>query len=155
MGLASFMTPLGATVDSTRQLIVAGIVGPLLFVLTLVCIVLALFSGLPEITEVGIPMLYLANNAAPYLAPLFSGIITLCIFTTAVPMLWATLVRFSDDGSRRYHMLAFGLTAFGIIGATALPFNELLNIIYPTIGYSGFILIALMLIKQVRTRSLS
>jgi uncharacterized membrane protein YkvI len=42
---------------------------------------------------------------------------------------------------------------FGVIGATALPFGELLNIIFPTIGYSGFVLITLMVIKQVRTRS--
>jgi uncharacterized membrane protein YkvI len=154
-GLASFMPPLAANIDSTRQLIVAGILGPLLFVLTLVCIVLALFSGMPEITEVGIPMLYLAETAVPAIAPLFSGIITVCIFTTAVPLLWTTLVRFSLDGSKRYHWLAVCLTVFGVIGATALPFNELLNIIFPTIGYSGFILIALMMIKQVRTRSFS
>mgnify|MGYP001824128752 CR=1 FL=1 len=155
IGLASFMPPLGAKIDSTRQLVVAGTLGPLLFALTLSCIVIALFSGMPDITEVNIPMLYLANTAVPVIAPLFSGIITVCIFTTAVPLLWATLVRFSLDGSRRYHLLAVCLTVFGVIGATALPFGGLLNIIYPTIGYSGFILLALMVVKQVRTRSLS
>lgn len=154
-GLASFMPPLGADIGSTRQLVVAGILGPLVFALTLAGIVFALFSGMPEITEVGIPMLYLARTAVPVIAPLFSGIITVCIFTTAVPLLWSTLVRFSPDGSKRYHLLAVCLTVFGVIGATALPFNELLNIIFPTIGYSGFILIALMVIKQVRARSLS
>ena len=155
IGLASFMTPLGAQVASTRSLVIAGILGPVFFVLTLVCIAFALFSGMPEVASVSIPMLYLANNSIPFIAPLFSGIITVCIFTTAVPMLWATLVRFSEDGSGRYHLLAVALTVFGIFSAMVLPFHKLLNIIYPTIGYSGFILMALMLIKQVRTRSLA
>jgi len=154
-GVASFMPALGAQVDSRRQLVAAGILAPSLFVLTLVAVALALFSGLPEIATFRIPMLELASRTLPFVATVFSVIITAGIFTTAVPLLWITLVRFSEDGSRRYHGLAVVLTGSGVLFATIMPFDRLLNIVFETIGYSGILLFVLVVIRQVRDRALA
>lgn len=154
-GIASFMPPLGAPVESRRQLIAAGILAPCLFVLTLALIALALFSGMPGITGYRIPMLELASQTLPIVATVFSIIVTIGIFTTAVPLLWITLVRFSVDGSRRYHQLALVLTALGIVCATIMPFDRLLNIVFETIGYSGILMFVLVIARQLRDRALA
>lgn len=153
-GIASFMAPLGAPVESRRQLIAAGILAPCLFVLTLALIALALFSGMPGIAGYRIPMLELASRTLPFIAAVFSVVVTIGIFTTAVPLLWITLVRFSEDGSGRYHRLAVVLTGLGVGCATIMPFDRLLNIVFETVGYSGLLMFVLVAIRQIRDRSL-
>jgi len=152
-GIASFMAPLGAKVSSRRQLVTAGVLAPFLFVFTLMLVALALFTGLPEIAGLGIPMLELASRSLPFIAGIFSVVITIGIFTTAVPLLWIALVRFSEDGSRRYHQLAVVLTALGIFCGTVMPFDRLLNVVFGTIGWSGILMFVLVAIRQIRDRA--
>jgi len=154
-GLFSFLPALGATVPRSRDLVLAGILGPFLYSLALVLVILAFVAGLPQLVGSMIPMLQVAQHATPVLATGFSIVIVLGIFTTAVPLLWIVLVKFVPDNSRPYRRLAMVLSLVGSAGAFWLPFDRLLNLIYPTIGYSGVILIFFMLAKQFRTRSLA
>lgn len=154
-GLFSFLPPLGASIRSARVLTVAGLVGPVLYSLALLLVVLALIAYLPRIAGSMIPLLQITKDVVPILAPGFSLIIITGIFTTAVPLLWIVVARFAPDKSASYRRLALALSVFGSIGATWLPFDKLINLIYPTIGYSGVILIVFILAKQLRTRSLA
>jgi uncharacterized membrane protein YkvI len=155
MGLFGFLPALGATVRSSRDLVLAGFLGPLLYSVALVLVILAFVAGLPRIVGSMIPMLQVAQHATPVLATGFSLVIIAGIFTTAVPMLWIVLVRFVPDNSRPYRRLAVVLSLVGAAGASWLPFDRLLNLVYPTIGYSGIVLIGFVLAKQLRTRSLA
>lgn len=154
-GLFSFLPPLGASVRSARDLAIAGLVGPFLYSLALLLVVLAFIAYLPRIAGSMIPLLQITQDVAPMLAPGFSLVIIAGIFTTAVPLLWIVVARFTPDNSPSYRRLALALSIFGSIGATWLPFDRLMNLVYPTIGYSGVILIAFILAKQLRTRSLA
>jgi len=154
-GLFSFLPALGATVPSSRDLVLAGILGPLLYSLALVLVILAFVAGLPRLVGSMIPMLQVAQHATPVLATGFSLVIIAGIFTTAVPLLWIVLVKFVPDNSQPYRRLAVVLSLVGSAGAFWLPFDRLLNLVYPTIGYSGIGLILFMLAKQLRTRSLA
>jgi uncharacterized membrane protein YkvI len=154
LGLAAFLPALGATIPSRRDLVYAGVAGPLLYTLALVLSTLALLGGLPDVNGTMIPMLQLAAGAVPFVVPIFPWIILAGIFTTAAPMLWIATVSLAQDGSPRYRTLAAALSVLGYACGVALPYDRLLNLIYPTVGYLGFVLIACMLLKQVRTRSI-
>jgi uncharacterized membrane protein YkvI len=153
--LAAFLPPLGAATADRPNLTWAGILGPLFYTATLALCVLALLGGMPGIETRMIPMLELAQGATPRLAMVFSWIVLAGIFTTAAPMLWITIVRFAADGSPRYRVLAAALAAAGLVIAIALPFDRLLNLIYPTVGWSGMLLIGFILAKQLRSRSIA
>jgi uncharacterized membrane protein YkvI len=153
LGLAGILPPMGAAVASGRDLVYAGIAGPLLFTLALVLCTLALLSGLPEVNGRMIPMLHLATGAVPAVAPFFPWIILAGIFTTAAPLLWIAVVKFTADGSPRYRALTAALSVLGFGCGIALPFDRLLNVIYPSVGYSGMLLIGCILLRQIRTRS--
>ncbi|TDG12150.1 hypothetical protein E2F43_17540 [Seongchinamella unica] len=152
-GLFSFLPAVGATVDNRKDLIVAGILGPLVYAAALGVATLAFISLLPEINGRLIPMLYLVDSALPALTPLFAWVVLAGIFTTTAPVLWIVLVRFTPDGSRRYKWLALALSVSGFFACQLLPFDKLVNLIYPTVGYFGLLLIVCMLVKQARSRA--
>lgn len=152
--LAAFLPPLGATTTDPRSLWWAGVLGPLLFTLALALCTLALIAGLPEIGGQLVPMLELATRVTPRVGMIFPWIIVAGIFTTAAPMLWIPAVRFAADASPRYRVLVVLLGAVGYAAGVALPFDRLLNLIYPTIGWSGSVLVVFVVWKQIRTRSL-
>jgi uncharacterized membrane protein YkvI len=152
--LAAFLPPLGADAANARTLVWAGVLGPLLFTGTLALCTLALLAGLPHTGGQLIPMLALATRVAPRVAAIFPWIIVAGIFTTAAPMLWITAVRLATDGSSRYRLLVALFGATGYVAGVALPFDRLLNLIYPTIGWSGSVLVVCVIWKQIRTRSI-
>jgi uncharacterized membrane protein YkvI len=100
-------------------------------------------------------MLSLAQQVTPRLATIFPWIVIAGVFTTAAPMLWITAVRLADDGSARYRLLLVLLGGIGYVLSVALPFDRLVNLIFPTIGWSGSVLVACVLWKQLRTRALA
>jgi uncharacterized membrane protein YkvI len=153
--LFSFLPSLGATTGQKRALIIAGILGPVLFFLALLAVVLALVANLADVAGKQIPMLILAENAHPLIAQVFVLFLLAGILTTCAPLLWVILAKFAPDASRRYRTLAVALTLIGYLGSLSLPFDRFLNLIYPTVGHSGTILIGFMLVKQIRNRSLA
>jgi uncharacterized membrane protein YkvI len=110
---------------------------------------------LPPASGELIPMLSLAQQVTPRLATIFPWIVIAGVFTTAAPMLWITAVRLADDGSARYRLLLVLLGGIGYVLSVALPFDRLVNLIFPTIGWSGSVLVACVLWKQLRTRALA
>jgi len=154
MGMFSFLPALGATIENRKELVYAGLFGPMAFFVALVLITLALIASMPEVNGKMIPMLHLAASAQPFIGAIFSYVILAGIFTTTAPLLWIVLVKFTADNSKTYRVLALVLSVFGYLGSMTLPFDRLVNLIYPTVGYSGVILIGFMLARQIRTRSL-
>lgn len=152
--MAAFLPPLGAATKNRRELAWAGVLGPLLFTVALAICALALLGQLPESNGKMIPMLALAQHATPRLAAIYPWLVLAGIFTTAAPLLWISAVRLAPDGSPRYRLIAALLGAIGYVVAVALPFDRLLNVIFPTIGWSGSVLVALIIVKQIRTRSI-
>ena len=155
LGLAGFLPPLGAVLVDRRAAVLGGMLGPLLFALALTLCTLALLGGVPQVVGRMVPMMDIAQRAVPALAPLYSWIVLAGIFTTAAPLLWIVAVRFAADGSARYRVLTAALSVLGLVCAMALPFDRLLNLIYPTIGYSGLLLIACIAARQLLTRALA
>jgi len=153
-GLFSFLPSLGATIERRNEAIIAGIVGTALIFLALLLVMLALLGNLSDVAGKMIPMLYLAESTHMLITPIFALVLLAGIFTTCAPLLWVVLVKFRPDASRGYRKLAVVLTAIGYAGSLTLPFDQFVNLIYPTIGYSGMILIGFMLVKQIRNRSL-
>ena len=149
--LAAFLPPLGATTANERSLRWVAVVGPLLFSAALAVCTLALLVGFPGIETHMIPMLELSRVATPTLGEIFAWIVLAGIFTTASPMLWITAVRFAPDGSGRYRVLMGVFALLGLLIATSLPFDRLLNLIFPTVGWSGMLLVAFIVVKQLRS----
>lgn len=148
--LAAFLTAIGKTANSQKEAKLGGALGAAGFSLAVVVVSLGLMANIQEVAGTQVPSLHLAGNIHPWLAVIFSVIVVLGIYTTAVPLLWSVSSRFAADGTKRSRILTIVLTIVGTFIALDIPFNKLVNVIYVLNGYVGFLLIFLMLFKTIQ-----
>lgn len=111
---------------------------------------IALITNIDMTWNVEIPALTLANMIHPMLALFFAIIIYLGIYTSACPLLWTGIRKISKDGTTRYKLFTVIGGISGCLIACLFPYKGLLNILYGINGYLGFILIAFMIVNDIR-----
>lgn len=150
IGLCGFLPPLGRTIKSQSVLITGGLLGPFLYFGALLLLILALFGRAPELTESMIPVLVLSEASYAWIDSIFGLVILVGIFSTAAPLLWILLARFSQSDDHRYSVVAVGVSGVAYLGGLMLPFDRILNLLYPTLSYVGVLIVILIFIKQWR-----
>ena len=145
---ASFLAEIGARNDIrevNRGMIVSSVA---IFSVSALCC-LSLIANIDAIWDLDVPALALASQIHPALSLVFAVVIFCGLYTTALPLLWTGVSKISKEGTADYkHRLFLG----GIIGfaASFLPYKTLVNVLYGLNGYLGFILIAFMIIHDIR-----
>lgn len=120
-----------------------------IFAVSAICCV-ALIANIDMTWNAGVPALTLANSIHPWLAETFAVIIFIGIYTSACPLLWTGIRKLSNEGTSKYKWLTIAGGALGCVIACYVPYRPLLNVIYGLNGYLGFILIAFMIVNDVR-----
>lgn len=155
MWLAVFMTNLGKTANSKREVMYGTVFGASLYSLAVLVLMMGLAANLVDVAGAQIPTLILAQKISPVLAVVFTLIVFTEIYTTAGPLIWTPVKRFApDEKSSRYRILLVVLGAIGIVVGLTISFDKLINVIYVINGYVGFALFFLMVYVDVRTRIL-
>jgi len=112
----------------------------------------ALICYIGETGEADIPALVLAKSISPILAQALAVIIFCGIYTTSVPLLWTGVGKISKEGTKKYKVLTVVGGVIGCVAACFLPYKGLVNVLYGMNGYLGFILVAFMIVYDLRTR---
>ena len=150
LGLASLLPAIGTTIESKKDIAYISFLGPLFFCTGLVFVSLALISQVVEVNGQMIPIMGLANSVLPIYGTIFAVIIFLGIYSTATPLIWTVCARFAEEGTTRYRVLVVALTGVGYFGGMLLPFDKLVNLIYPTVGYVGIAFLIFVVIKDLK-----
>lgn len=148
--LAAFLAAMGKTARSRQEAVAGGVVGALAFSAACIIVALALLANITRVAGTEIPMLVLAKDISPVLASGISVMILAGIYTTAVPLLWTVSSRFFADRSPRFKTSTVALAALGTVIGLALPFSQMVNLVYVINGYVGIALLVLMLVKTGR-----
>ena len=152
LGLASFIPSLGQLLKNKKEVVSASVLGPMLFVGALVLVSLALLTDIKAVNVAAIPILTLAASVSPICKTIFSIIIFLGIYSSSTSILWTVVARFSDEKTNKYTILTLLLGLGGYLGGNILPFAKLINIIYPTVGYAGSLVLIGIIIKDIRVK---
>jgi len=148
---AAFMAEIGAK-NKLKEVNIGMTLSIIFIALTATIACIALISHIEQTSSAAIPVLFLAQAISPVLAVILAVIIYAGIYTTSVPLLWTGIKSFSEEGTTRYKI---GIIVGGIVGcvvACFVDYRVLVNILYGLNGYLGFILVAFMLIYDIRTR---
>lgn len=140
-----FLYGMSGSMKSKKQAVKVAVLGNTVFMLAAFMLHLGLYRNLNEITGKQIPALVLAGQFSGWFGAVFSFVLFLGIYTTAVPMLWSVAESFSGKGSggkRRLAILILGAFALALSGYS---FDALLGLIYPAIGVCGVFLLCGML----------
>lgn len=127
-----------------------------------VCVAIALISfaqianintgmgnGSTFIWNADIPNLILATRIWKPFSAIFAVVVFAGIYTTAVPLLYNPVARFSKEGTPKFRILTIVLGVAGLLVGLYLPFRVLVNIIYVLNGYVGALLILFMIWKNI------
>ena len=150
--LAAFLAALGKRANSAKEAVLGTTFGAIGFAAGCIIMMLGLLANIKTVAGSQIPSLLLAGEISHIFATVFSAIIFVGIYTTAVPLLWQCSARFAEEKSKNFYILTIVLAAAGCFIGLALPFNKLVNIIYGINGYVGILLLAFIVVKDVRTR---
>ena len=149
-GMASLLPQIGRTTNSNSEISAVALIGPLFFIGAMTLVTAALLSVIVTVHDAEVPVMALAENVFPIYGSIFAIVIFFGIYTTVTPLLWTVCSRFSEENTTRYRVIVLTLTGVSFLGATVLPFGELVNLIYPTIGYVGLLILVSMLMKDIR-----
>lgn len=151
-GMASFLPAVGASTGSDRDILASSLLGPGLYIGAMVLVVLALLASIGSVYQAQVPIMALASNVLPVYGAVFAVIIFLGIYTTVTPLLWTVCERFADETTPSYRVLVVVLTLVGLVGGTTLPFGQLVNLIYPTVGYAGLLFLCCAIVTDIKSR---
>lgn len=136
------------TAQSQREARLGGVFGVAGAILVVVLLVIAEVVYLDVIAGQQVPTLAIARAAVPWLAVIFAPILILCIYAAVSSLLLVTTRKFAKDKTKKFNLIAIGLSLFGMFFGTLLPFDQLVNILYPISGYAAIPLMGLILYKE-------
>lgn len=143
--LAAFLGQLGSQANSEKEARLGAFGGAFGFSVAVLFMSLGIMFSIPYLKNTQIPTLVLAERIHPILANVFSVIILLGIYTTAVVLLWSVVARFSKEKTLRFKLLTLIFGLFGGIVGLILKFDTLVNYVYVLNGYVGLILLFIMI----------
>ena len=146
---APYLAELGAK-NNGKEVNTGAILGAILIFTATICCTFALASNIELVAAVDIPSLTLAGTISPIFSTVFAIIIFCGIYTTAVPLLWTPARRFGEEGTNRYRILVIALALVGVVAALFFPYRSLVNVIYGLNGYLGFVVVAFMVVADIR-----
>lgn len=144
----AILSPLGVVAKDQTSLRRGALLGGLGLGAGLLAINLALFSGLPQIVDYEVPMIYLASYFNPLIALAYGIILLLEIFTTTVSILFGLVVRLASTPAQRFFWAT--TACLSALFASQLGFSKIVTVVYPLMGYAGLILLICLLRAQLR-----
>lgn len=148
----SFLSIMGS--EAQRHAIArrGAIYGGLIIMLLMLLVNVGVLSIMPTANEVPLPAMEMADNMAPWLGAVYSIIIILLIYNSVVGLMYPFLTRFTTAYSGKYKiMLVVSLIAAFIIANVG--FVELVNIVYPILGYIGLAISLSLFIRWIMNKN--
>lgn len=145
---AAMLTVMGGTVKDEKVAGWGGIIGGVGLGLLILLINISMLTKLSEISEVSMPMLFLANEMSPVIGGIMSVVLLGMVYNTTVGMLYAFTARLIQPETPRFKRFAvlFSVVAFS---ASFVGFITLVSTVYPTMGYLGFTLIGAIIVSWI------
>lgn len=144
-----FQVDCGASAGSVREARTAGFVGTVAFTIAIISLVIGELVYYKLIIDQQVPTLAIANHISPILGLIFSVLIVLSIYSAVASFLLMTVRKFAADKTRKFNIIATVLTVIGMFFGGVLPFDKLINILYPLAGYSAIVFAGFMIYKEL------
>jgi uncharacterized membrane protein YkvI len=150
-GVAFFVIN-GQSAKSVKEARISGMIGTGVYTLAIILLIITETVYLDIIKGQQVPTLAIAKHVAPVLGLIFSVIILLCIYSAVASILLVVTRNFANDKTKKFYIIAIVLTVIGMFTSTVLPFDRLVNILYPISGYSGIGFLGFVAYKEFINR---
>lgn len=111
-----------------------------------------LYANVKLASTVDIPMLAIAKKIHPVFSLAYALVIFGLIFNTAFSLFYSLAKRLSSDKPKRFYPIIIGTVVIGYI-LSFMGFKELVSVMYPILGYIGFIMLTILGIAWIKEKS--
>ncbi|MFB6573338.1 YkvI family membrane protein [Kocuria palustris] len=143
---------IGGNNAEPREAGLGGLMGGILYTVLLLMAAVALYFNMAEVGDSAVPMLQLFEAMHPVLATIMVFIIFAMIFNTAIGMFYALGRRLTASHRDKYRPV-FLLACLLGYGVSFAGFDTLMKYVYPVIGYTGMVMIVVMVFGWARYRT--
>lgn len=150
-----FLVNCGASAKSLKEAKIIGIVGTIVFTTAVILLIVSELINYKLIIGKQVPTLAIAAHISPILETIFSILIVVAIYSAVSSLLLITVRKFAVDKTKKFNGIAAALTVVGMVFGGVVPFDRLVNILYPLAGYSAIGFIGFMLYKELRMRTIA
>lgn len=150
-----FQVDCGASCGSVKEARTAGLVGTFGFTIAIISLVIGELVYYKLIIGQQVPTLAIANHISPILGLIFSVLIVLSIYSAVASFLLMTVRKFAVDKTKKFNIIAIVLTAIGMFFGGVLPFDKLVNILYPLAGYSAIVFAGIMFYQELKRNKIN
>ena len=147
-----FQVTCGASAKNIKEARIAGFVGTVAMTAAVILLVIGELVYYKLIVGKQVPTLAIANHISPILGLIFSVLIVISIYSAVASFLLMVVRKFAVDKTKKFNIIAIVLTAIGMFFGGILPFDKLVNILYPIAGYSAIVFTGFMIVKQLREK---
>jgi uncharacterized membrane protein YkvI len=144
-----FQVACGASAGSLKEARISALLGCAGFTVAIVMLVIAELAYYKLIVGQQVPTLAITNYISPVLGLIFTVLIVLCIYSAVASFLMMTVRKFATDKTKKFNLIATALAAVGIVFGGILPFDKLVNILFPFAGYSAIVFAGFMVYKEL------
>lgn len=148
---STYYCSLGASAEVRDEAKWGAIIGSVALILAISVMNFAMLANAGDIISLSIPTLFLANGISRIFGEIFSVVLLAGIFSSSSPMMWTVCNRFVKEGTNK--AVAFAVAIAGIAFLCGmLPFAELVNKIYPYLGYIGIAYLICVIYNKIKSR---
>lgn len=153
-GVVPYLADIGkSTATNKKNSFWGGVFGGGAFLIAVMILNFGLLANIKDVYNLEIPSLFVAASISPAFGNVFSVLLLLGIYTTAVPMLYTVCNKISSDSKSNAYRIAAVITAIVSIFGGQLSFSTMISIIYPISGYAGIVIFAGMIYtKYIKRR---
>lgn len=150
--MVSFLAAMGITARSRKEALVSGGIGGAFFSLGLLAVSFGMLASIEKVFHLHAPAIGVADIIFPGFGAIYSVVVIIGIYTTAVPLLWTPIMSITtDEKSNTFRILAIVGTIIALLGGQ-LNFRVLINIIIPLAGWAGLIVPVSIIVKHLKIR---
>ena len=149
-----FVVALGRRTHSAAEAGISGFGAGAVFMLPMLFSAVTILLNIDYIAVYGqqVPSLAAVTNMLPSLSWAYLVILILGIFSTLTGYTWFITDRFTEEGTKESRILCVAAVLIGIIAGGYLPFNVILNRIFPITGLVGMFLTLTIIVKEIRLK---
>ena len=130
----------------------SGTLGGLVVSIIMTIATCVLYANVKLVVNVDIPMLAIAKQIHPIFALVYAVVIFGLIFNTAFSLFYALAKRFSSNNPKSFYPIMIGMVILGYV-LSFMGFKGLVSIMYPILGYIGFIMLIILIIGWLKEKS--
>lgn len=147
-----FLVNCGASSGSQKEARTIGIVGIGAFTVAVIMLVISELVNYKLVIGKQVPTLEIAAHISPILETIFSILIVVAIYSAVSSLLLMTVRKFAVDRTKKFNIIAVALTLVGMSFGGVIPFDKLVNVLYPLAGYSAIAFIGFMVYKELKAK---